>query len=407
MKKQMNGGPMEMQKLNERTKSPKKAEKSKIAKLAVSEGRLLSENMDTKKEPAVEVPSIRLTPEQIEEIHTDEYSLTLFYATRIEPLSIVDIKREFPEPEPKKAQAVIDRFVKVGLVHVIDDGKFYSKYPENYINYSHYRYDADLEARKDAKVFQLMKEFTGNKEYWKDKTYFSMDAFYSSEQTSELLEMFRQIKIKAKEFANENARKKSTKGLKFRRMKFYDMNLALLLAFVFTFFAMAVPKSAVAGGNDPHFRAAFSADRGFGLEIMARASGGGNDPTAMAYFGGMQTASLESSRDWPSTTPGREGHDPHHPTPNFGTSDNGGHDPDFPQMIDPSTCGGGGHDPTCGSTCVLAIEGSLIPVQSPAICRLKNLLEFAARCGDSQHLVCIEVQQRIDALMGFIERGED
>ena len=50
-------------------------------------------------------------------LHSDEYSLTLFYATRIEALSLEQIKRKFPEPEAKKAQAVLDRYISTGLIH--------------------------------------------------------------------------------------------------------------------------------------------------------------------------------------------------------------------------------------------------------------------------------------------------
>lgn len=391
-----------------RTKADR--EKGKPTKLEVSNGRLKSENVDAAKAPAVEIPSIRLTPEQIEEIHTDEYSLTLFYATRIEPMSAAEIKREFPEPEPKKAQSVMDRFVKVGLVHITKDGRYYSNYPENYINYSHYRYDNDLEARKDSKVFRLMKEFTGNKEYWKDKTYFSMDAFYSQEQTAELLEMFRQIKLKAKEYANDNAKKKSTKGMKFRRMKFYDMNFALLLAFFVSCLGLMAPKSALAGGNDPHIRAALLVDRQGTLDFITRA-GGGNDPTgAMAFKDRISFASLghEIVRvdDGQPGTPGGGGHDPGDPK-KLKPDCNGGHDPDPKRWIDPSECGGGGHDPTNCAACVLEIEGSLYPVQSPSICQLKQLLDFTVRCGDSRHPACVRAKHQVEALVDAIERGEE
>ncbi len=115
--------------------------------------------------PTTENTDIRLSPEQIEEIHTDEYSLLLFYATRVQPLSVAEIKKQFPEPEPKKVISVMERFVKAGLIHMTPEGKYYSNFPDNYINYSDYRYDSDLEAKKDSKVFRLMKEFTGNREY--------------------------------------------------------------------------------------------------------------------------------------------------------------------------------------------------------------------------------------------------
>jgi hypothetical protein len=229
----------------------------------------------------VEVPSIRLSPEQIEEIHSDEYALMLFYATRVEPLSVAEIKKQLPEPEPKKAQSVLDRFVKVGLVHLTQDGKFYSNFPENYINYADYRYDCDLEAKKDNKVFKLMKEFTGSKEYWKNRSYFSMDAFYTEEQTKEMQEMFRQIKLKAKEYANENSKKKSIKGLFFRRMKFYDMMFSLLFAVFLTF---GLTDSARAGGNDPTLMAKIVSYQEW-ISYLAQTyrAGGGNDPTAQTF----------------------------------------------------------------------------------------------------------------------------
>ncbi len=386
-------------------------EKMNALKVEVSNGRLKSENAEIAKAPTAEVPSIRLAPEQIEEIHADEYSLTLFYATRIEPMSVADIKREFPEPEPKKAQSVMDRFVKVGLVHITTEGRYYSNYPDNYINYSHYRYDNDLEARKDSKVFRLMKEFTGNKEYWKDKTYFSMDAFYSQEQTNELLEMFRQIKLKAKAYANENAERKSTKGMKFRRMKFYDMNFAILLAFFISCLGLIGPNSAFAGGNDPHIRAAMLFDRQGTLDLIAR-SGGGNDPTgAVAVNSYVHLAStmgvFSASAGEQPGNPGGGGHDPTNPSSIIKADCNGSRDLDPSRSTDPSECGGGGHDPTDNPSCVLEIEGERYPVMSPSICRLKQLLDFSVRCGNSQYPACIKARRQIDVLVEIIERGED
>ncbi len=117
-----------------------------------------------------EVKNIRLQPEQIEEINTDDYSLLLFNATRVEPLSLNQIKKHFPEPSSKKAKSVMDRFIECGLVHTNSEGKYYSNYPDHYIDYSLYRYDSILETKKDAKVFDLMKENCSSKGYWKDKS---------------------------------------------------------------------------------------------------------------------------------------------------------------------------------------------------------------------------------------------
>jgi hypothetical protein len=247
-----------------------------------------------------DVPSVRLSPEQIEEIHSDEYSLTLFYATRMQPLSLGEIKRQFVETEPKKAESVMERFLKVGLIHKTDEGKFYSNFPHNYINYSDYRYDGDLEAKKDAKVFSLMKEQTGKKEYWKDKTYFSIDAFFTDEQSKEIQEMLKEVKIKAKHFANEND-KLTSKGMKFRRFKFYDM-FWMFAIFTLTFTLSSIQNSnsafAKIGGNDPVGMAFIS--KKIGQSYSTKFSGGGgNDPTANHII-------IDPS----DTTGGGGGHDP-------------------------------------------------------------------------------------------------
>lgn len=357
------------------------------AKSMKSEDRVSKSRPDSKiseaaKGTQAEVPSIRLSPEQIEEIHADEYSLTLFYATRVEPLTMNEIKREFPEPEPRKAQAVMDRFIKVGLIHITPEGAYYSNYPENYINYSHYRYDGDLEARKDAKVFQLMKEFTGKSEYWKDKTYFSMDAFYSKEQSDELIAMFKAIKVKAKEYANENAKKKTIRGLRFRRLKFYDMTFAILFALLMS---LGISDNAFAGGNDPVMRM-FRANPDSALNFLAVArfaGGGGNDPTAALRSSEpkLYYASLVS------------------PVASDSGSGGGGHDPDAE--------GGGGHDPSNppkGPACYLEFEGQTVAVKSPRICKLKRLIDVMNSCGDSQHPRCVEAERQTDLLIQRVEK---
>lgn len=229
-----------------------------------------------------DVPSVRLSPEQIEEINADDYSLLLFNATRVQPLSLSELKRYFVETEPKKAESVMERFLKTGLIHKTEDGKYFSNFPDNYINYSDYRYDSDLEVKKDSKVFQLMKEFTGKKEYWKDKTYFSIDAFFTDEQSKELIEMLKEVKLKAKQFSNEND-KLGIKGMKFRRLKFYDM-FWMFAIFMLTFSLSSMNPSSSAfaksgSGNDPVGMAFIS--NGIGEYQVTRHSGGsGNDPTA-------------------------------------------------------------------------------------------------------------------------------
>jgi len=198
-----------------------------------------------------EPATVNLDPCQVEEIHADDYSLLLFSATRIEPLSISEIKHQFPEPNPRKAQSVMDRFVSVGLVHVTKEGKYYSNYPHDYVNWGKYRYEADIEARKDAKVFQLVKDFFGIKSYWQNKVYFSLDAFFTPEQSEELKEMIFQLKVKAKQYANENAKAGKLSDMKFRRIKFYDMVFGFLFAILLSFGAIDNSYARGGSGTDP------------------------------------------------------------------------------------------------------------------------------------------------------------
>jgi len=175
-----------------------------------------------------EVKTIYLTPDQVDEVMADDYTLTLFNGTRVQPLSLLEIKRHFPEPSENKAQLVLNRLMKVDLIIQQEDGRYFSKYPKHFINFADYKYASEVEARKDQRIFQMLREYISQPDYWRIRTYFSIEAFFSPEQTQELREMFNAIKAKAKEFADENAKKGSLKGLVFRRMKFYDMIFSLL-----------------------------------------------------------------------------------------------------------------------------------------------------------------------------------
>ena len=193
-----------------------------------------------------DLPNVRLSAKQGEEIHADEYSLKLFYATRICPMTLEEIKTRFPEPSPGKAQSVLDRYVDCDLVHKTEDGAYYSNYPDNYINCSNHKYDKAIEAQKDAKIFKIMKKHSGDKKYWETRSYFSIDSFFTEDQTQELQAMFKDIRYKAKQFAHRNAQNKRIDGLKFRRLKFYDMILSVLF-----FFIISIPTQKTFAGNDP------------------------------------------------------------------------------------------------------------------------------------------------------------
>lgn len=340
----------------------------------------LSANTDEKSKHGTlpEVPSVRLAPEQIEEIHADEYSLALFYATRVQPLNIKEIKRDFPEPAANKAQAVMDRFLRAELVHIDKSGRYYSNFPENYINYSHYRYDGDLEAKKDSKVFQLMKENTGIREYWKDKTYFSIDSFYTEEQTKELLEMFNSIKQKAKHFSNVNVKKKSVKGLKFRRIKFFNMFFALALVL----FAGGFGSISYAG-NDPITKTVYESPTE-AIQLLHLAHiGGGNDPAS------------RSTVSYPVETGkiGGGGHDPRPVPPDNG---GGGHDP-MKVNTNHSNSGGGTR------SCVIEINKELI-ITTQQVCKLKRVSDIVKSCESNYRKGCAEAEARMEKLIYDVQK---
>ena len=193
--------------------------------------------------------TVTLSARQIEEIHADEYSLNLFHATRYTPLSLLEIKRQFPEPSAKKADLVMSRFVEAGLVTCSAEEQFYTCYPGKYLNYGSYRYDTEIEGRKDRRIFLEMKENFNNPAHWEDRAYYSIDSFFTKEQTMELRELFMQIRQKSKEFSAENQSKGKLKGLLFRRLKFYDMAGLLLVVMALSF---SFIQPSYAGGNDPH-----------------------------------------------------------------------------------------------------------------------------------------------------------
>ena len=222
---------------------------------------------------STESDTIRLNPEQIEEIHADEYSLLLFYATRMRPLSIEDIQEKLPEPEPGMAQSTMDRLIQVELVEQDSEGRYVTLFPNKYVNMTDYRYDALLETRKDRAIFDIMKDHIGDKVFWSDQAYFSIDYFFTDEQNLELKKMLDEARDKAKAFALEN-KGKDPGEMKFRRMKYYNMTLSALIASMMLFFTAMMGSTALAHG------------------------GGGNDPTAMrmSYTGPQDQMAMGTPR---------------------------------------------------------------------------------------------------------------
>ena len=335
-----------------------------------------------------EIPSIKLSPEQIEEIHADEYSLMLFYATRIEPLSIEQIKRRFPEPEAKKAQSVLDRYVGCGLIHKTTEGKYFSNFPiDCYLNYADYRYDAMLETKKDQKVFEVMKEHASDKSYWLDRIYFSIDSFFSKEQSEELHRMFAEIRKKAKQFSADN-RGKSVDKLRFRRLKFYDMFFAaafcLLMSFGFTKSAQAAPASFLT------MKDAIKCNRISQNQPMMMLTGG-NDP-------GNRARAFEASQDEECPPQEIQFINTEDPSDRSTSKQNkievptGGHDPGggttegLPGRMHPV----GGHDPGGGTTSARTGIGQEAANVQPAQCdwsKYENLLSYPAEA------VCARVKE--------------
>lgn len=308
------------------------------------------------------IPNVILSPEQIEEIHVDEYSLALFHATRLQPMSLLEIKRQFPEPKAKKAQSVMERYVTVGLVHVDKDGRFYSNFPRNYVNLGKYKYDADIEAKKDRKVFQEMKDNFGNKQHWEDRAYFSIDSFFSEEQTSELRELFMKIREKSKQFANDNAEKGTLKGLKFRRLKFYDVISSFALVLLL---AMLIPHESFARGNDPHK---------ISFRVEQIKGGSGNDPSAWD----SECLSVESAAILARLAAHNGG---------------SGHDPKL--YAKPDINGGSGHDPSSLAP-GLANYGDVS-------CKAEALVPFVKQCEGNISEFCKDVRSQAKTLWQKIQ----
>jgi hypothetical protein len=342
-----------------------------------------------------DLPSIRLSPEQIEEIHADEYSLMLFYATRVEALTLGEIKRRFPEPTPQKAHSVLKRYVECGLVHINNEGRYYSNYPDNYINYSDYKYDADLEAKKDAKIFELMKEYTGQPEYWATRSYFSNDSFFTQEQTQELKDMFTAIKYKAKQFSNENSKNGKVNGLKFRRLKFYDMILGMLFAVLL--FSLPAPQAMA--GNDPGGPAIMrltniapiQVDDLIDRMLTSRdilAAGGGNDPGNLITF----TEPRLMAKVWNSS---------------FEVQAGGGHDPGGRNSKDGKDRAGGGHDPgkpDAARTCIKEVyesEGRLLDLSDSCLDLLYDIADEECVINGSKNYC--SMRTKIENILGSVE----
>lgn len=175
-----------------------------------------------------DIKCARFSPEQTEEIVASDYTLTLFHALRVEALTVDQVVEKFPEPEIGKARRVIDRFLELKIIKRSGFDKYVAISSGSFPNFTDHKYDCDLEAQKDAKVFATMKEFAGIKDYWKTQSYFSADGFFTEEQTEEIKKMLLDVKFFVKNALKQNEEKGSLEGMVFRRHKFYDMLLSLI-----------------------------------------------------------------------------------------------------------------------------------------------------------------------------------
>ena len=344
-------------------------------------------------EPKKEVPSIRLTPEQIEEIHADEYSLTLFYALRIAPQSLEQIKRQFPEPEAKKAQAVLDRYISSGLIHKNAEGKYYSNYPDNYINYSDYLYDASLETKKDQKVFDLMKEHTGKIDYWRERAYFSIDAFFSREQTNELLEMFKEIRKKAKQFSSDN-KGTSVKDLKFRRLKFYDMIFSCLAVLTCTFMFSKTSWADSINARTP-LSQLISCSRA--VDQMPRVMMvGGNDPTGVSLRAETTAECLFDAVDYRNDGGGHDlgGGDTTGNSSSKQPSGGGGHDPGTTSVGGPIKALRVGFELKAGNSCDWSKYEDLLSYSAVDVCQAISQIPMESECRAELNSSCERIGTR-------------
>lgn len=314
--------------------------------------------------------NIRLSPDQIEEVHTDEYSLMLFYATRLQPMKLEEINERFPHPEGKKIKIYLDRFIEVGLINQNDKNEYFTNYPNHYVNYSNFRYDEYLESRKDSKIFKLMKKFNGVKEFWKQRTYFSIDAFFTDEQSKELQGMFDEIRKKAKAFSSENMANKKIDGLKFRRLKFYDIFFPAFIACVMLLSFVSTPVFA------------------------------GNDPTSVSYQPNAKPL-LQNLVFQPETT--IAGNDP---TKRWDDGDNSGNE--IGGGVDPTRrppAQNGGFDPTAPaySTCAVQVNNKVIHGNSADLCRAQELVETLPQCGDAKGKKCQKQMSEINFYLDKVQ----
>jgi len=177
-------------------------------------------------------------------------------------------------------------------------------------------------------------------------------------------------------------KKKSVKGLKFRRIKFFDMFFALALFLLVGGFA-----SKSYAGNDPITKIVYENPEE-ALELLHLANvGGGNDPTSrstVSYSVGAGTL-------------GGGGHDPRPVPPGNG---GGGHDP---AKGNPSRSnrGGDSYDPV--RPCVMEINDELI-VTTPQVCELKRVSDVVKRCESNYRKGCAEAEARMEKLIYGVQK---
>ena len=156
-------------------------------------------------------------------INADEYTLLLFSAIRIESMTLLEIKRRYPEPNHKKADTALRCLVDGGLVKLNSNSKYESVSKAPFVSFEAFAYCEQKQLGAVESVFTEFYKNQRNRSHWNNRSFFSLTGFFTEEQTKALMAYHHKIEDLAIQFGEENLEKGSLKGLTYRRMLTYDM----------------------------------------------------------------------------------------------------------------------------------------------------------------------------------------
>lgn len=261
----------------------KNAKESDIRRSQLSVGRSPSSRLiDSNQPPALHSnakpdaypQTTYATEAQAAKVYASETSLKLYHLTKNHPQSLDELRAHFPTESAAEIKQILQGFIDASILKLSPSGRYEFLLPNTYLNFSKFRFNGQVEEKKDRSIFNLMKEHAGDRSFWEDQDYFTMDAFLTPEQAKEISQQLDIVREKAKLFANQNHGKEPT-TMNFRRIKFYNMifGIAALLLLPFT----ALGQLATTGFDQPLLNSPIS--------IIG---GGGDDPTEafITYLGG-------------------------------------------------------------------------------------------------------------------------